>query len=318
MQQKSLASTAFDRWVRKKYNIYNGIFLNLPFENISNTGLMIPVLTAYIEAGLDKGMDPQQLMNGFFKTHTSIKEEHEMIDFMVRVIQYVERQVVLYDSVEDSAFPHLQDSVNNMSIIDYIHLGKKSHTESRLVKKLSSFSIRPVLTAHPTQFYPPAVLDIIARLKILVDNNDLIGINLILQQLGMTPMRKSKKPTPFEEAQNIIYYLRHVYYDAIGKFYSGISKNLPIQSFDNPGLIRIGFWPGGDRDGNPYVTADITRMVADDLRMSLMKCYYQDIKELQKKLSFRGVDEIIAALRSKVYKSMFDPSYILSFDEIMD
>jgi phosphoenolpyruvate carboxylase len=134
----------------------------------------------------------------------------------------------------------------------------------------------------------------------------------------MTPMRKSQKPTPFEEAQNIIYYLRHVYYDAMGKFYSGIRKSFPEQSFDNPGLIRIGFWPGGDRDGNPFVTAEITGKVADDLRMSLMKCYYNDIKELSQKLSFREVDSIIGMLRSKVYKSMFDPLYIISYDEIME
>ena len=318
MQKKSQAGSTFNRWVRKKYNIYNGIFLNLPFENISNTGLMIPVLTAYTQEGLEKGMNPQEIMNGFFETHTSITDEQDKIDMLFRVIQYVERQIVLYDSVEDSAFPYLHDGANNMSIVDYIKLPGRSENESKLIKKLSSFSIRPVFTAHPTQFYPPAVLDIMGRLKILVDMNDLNGIDLSLQQLGMTPMRKSKKPTPFEEAQNIIYYLRHVYYDATAKFYSLIKENLPLQSFDNPGLIRIGFWPGGDRDGNQYVTADITGKVADELRMSLMKCYYRDIKELGQKLSFRKVDSMIASLRSKVYKSMFDPLYILSYDEIMD
>ncbi|MEE4257934.1 MAG: phosphoenolpyruvate carboxylase, partial [Bacteroidales bacterium] len=318
MLQQSQAINSFNNWVRKKYNIYNGIFLNLPFEHIGNIGVMIPVMASYFQAGLDKGLDPQALMDGFFKTHTGITEEQEKIDFMFRVIQYVERQIVLYDSVEDAAFPHLQDNANNVSIIDYIHLGEQSPMKSRLIRKLSSFSIRPVFTAHPTQFYPPAVLDIIARLKSMVDNNDLNGIDLTLQQLGMTPMRKSQKPTPFEEAQNIIYYLRHVYYDAIGKCYSRIKENLPYHSFDNPGLMRIGFWPGGDRDGNPYVTAETTRKVADDLRMSLMKCYYGDIKELGQKLTFRDVDARMAALRSNVYKSMFDPAYILSYDELMD
>jgi phosphoenolpyruvate carboxylase len=278
----------------------------------------IPVMTAYFQEGLDKGLDPQELINGFFDTHTSITSEDEKIDYMFKVIQFVERQIVLYDSIEDSAFPHLQGDVKKMSIIDYINQSEQSHIKDRLMKKLSTFSIRPVFTAHPTQFYPPAVLDIITRLKSLVDRNDLNGIDLTLQQLGMTPIRKSKKPTPLEEAHNIIYYLRHVYYDAIGKYYSRIKEHLPYQSFDNPGLIRIGFWPGGDRDGNPYVTAEITRKVADDLRMSLMKCYYQDIKELEQKLTFREVDEIIASLRSKVYKGMFDSLHTLGFDEIMD
>ncbi len=316
MQQPSQLDIAFDRWVRKKYNVYNSIFLNLPFKNVSHIGMMIPVMTAYIDASLDKGKDPDQIIDGYFKTNTDITDEHEKIDFMFKVIQYVERQIVLFDSIEDSAFPYLQDNIHNNSIRDTIHMGMQSDIEASILKKLSSFSIRPVFTAHPTQFYPPAILDIISKLKIMVDHNDLNSMDLALQQLGMTPMRKSKKPTPFEEAQNIIYYLRHVYYDAIGKFYSSIKENLSKQSFENPRLICIGFWPGGDRDGNPYVTANITKEVADELRMSLMKCYYGDIKELEQKLTFRKVDEIIAALRGKVYKSMFDSTYVLGFDEI--
>ncbi len=316
MQLASKLDLAFDRWVRKKYNVYNNIFLNLPFENVGHIGMMIPVMTTYIDAQLDKGRNPEQIIDGYFKTNTDITEEHEKIEFMFSVIQYVERQIVLFDSIEDSAFPHLQDSENNISIHDLIHMGMRSALEAKMIKKLSSFSIRPVFTAHPTQFYPPAILDIISKLKIMVDNHDLKNMDLTLQQLGMTPMGKSKKPTPFEEAQNIIYYLRHVYYDAVGKLYSSIKENFQEQSFENPRLICIGFWPGGDRDGNPYVTAKTTKDVADDLRMSLMKCYYGDIKELDQKLTFRGVDKIIAALRGKLYKSMFDSAYVLSYDEI--
>lgn len=316
MQKSSQLDLAFDLWVRKKYNVYNSIFLNLPFENVSHIRTMIPVMTADINTGLGKGRSPEQIINDYFKTNTDITDEYEKIEFMFMLIQYVERQIVLFDSIEDSAFPHLQDSENNISIRDTIRMGMQLHIEAKMIKKLSSFSIRPVFTAHPTQFYPPAILDIISKLKHMIDNNDLNSMDLTLQQLGMTPMGKSKKPTPFEEAQNIIYYLRHVYYDAMGKFYSSIKENLPENSFENPRLICIGFWPGGDRDGNPFVTAKITKDVADDLRMSLMKCYYGDIKELSEKLSFREVDDMIAALRSKLYKSMFDSRYILSYDDI--
>ena len=317
MQQRSQASLVFDRWVRKRYNVYNSIFLNLPFENIGNIGIMIPVMSAYIASCLRKKMMPEEIIEGYFSTHTEIKGEHERLEFLVRVIQYIERQIVLFDSIEDAAFPYLLENTNTISIKDLIHLDEHAGPESSLYKKLSSFSIRPVFTAHPTQFYPPSVLDIISKLKIMVNNNDLNGIDRALQQLGMTPMRKSKKPTPFEEAQNIIYYLRHVYYNAIGEFYSGIKNNIPDNSFDNPGLVRIGFWPGGDRDGNPYVTADVTRKVADDLRMSLMKCYYGDIKELDQKLTFKDVDKIVAELRSKLYNSMFDSKKNMSYEEIM-
>lgn len=314
---KSSLDTTFNQLVRKRYNVYNSIFLNLPFEDISGIGMHIPGMHEFFRAKLEKGMEPMEILENYFQTHTRLKTEKEKITFMFKVIQYVERQIVLFDSIEDSAFPSLHDVGNSLSIQDYIQIEEDKGGDSNVLEKLSSFGVRLVFTAHPTQFYPPAVLDIIGGLKLLVDTNDLDGIDLRLQQLGMTSLLKSKKPTPFEEAKNIIYYLRHVYYDTMGELYTGIKNHFREGEFENPDLIRIGFWPGGDRDGNPYVTAGITLKVADELRMTLMKCYYQDIKALEKKMTFRGVEEIMAALRARIYECMFDPSKILTYNEIL-
>jgi phosphoenolpyruvate carboxylase len=308
----------FEKQVKNKFNLYNSLFLNLPYPNISNIGMLIPLLHNVCKQGIDSGKDPLETLDSFFSMHTNIKTEQEKIDFMFRVVQYVERQVVLYDSVEDAAFKQFIALDDNLSLKDYLHLTGSTKDGDKILEKLSSFSTRIVFTAHPTQFYPPSVLNIIAKLKSFITTNDINEIDITLQQLGLTSLINSKKPTPFDEAKNIIYFLRNVYYDAVIELYSDIKKNIPNNKFDNPNILQFGFWPGGDRDGNPYVTADITKAVADELRLNLMKCYYQDIKSLQKKLTFRKVEEIIANLRAMLYENMFDPGKTIRYEEILN
>lgn len=307
----------FNRLVKNKFEVYNSLFLNLPFSNIRQTGMFIPLLQQVCQRGLEEGREPIDILDNFFSTHAGINSEKEKIDFMFRVIQYVERQIVLYDSVEDAAFPYLQKLSNDLSLKDFINLVKSNSKSSDLKKSLSEFSARIVLTAHPTQFYSHSVLDIIGKLRKLIDENNINEIDLTLQQLGLTSLVNSQKPTPLDEAKNIIYFLRNVYYDAVGDLYSYIKQNINDPGFDNHNIIKIGFWPGGDRDGNPFVTADVTMDVANELRMSLMKCYYKDVKNLEYKLTFRDVEGLITNLRSKLYDAMFDSKKLISFSEIV-
>ncbi|MBD0779800.1 phosphoenolpyruvate carboxylase [Maribacter sp. ANRC-HE7] len=308
----------FKKSVQNKFNVYNSLFLNLPYRNIENVGMVVPLLHHQSKQGLKEGLNPQDILESFFKNYVNIKEEKDQIDFMFRIIQYVERQVVLYDSVEDAAFPKLQEHSDSLSIKDYFQLVNRTKSWDKVAEKLSTFSARIVLTAHPTQFYTPAVLDIMNDLRSLIVDNKIDDIDVTLQQLGLTSLINSQKPTPFDEAKNIIYILRNVYYDAMGDLYAYIKENIDNDDFENHNIMKLGFWPGGDRDGNPFVTAEITKNVADDLRLNLMKCYYNDLKSLQKKLTFKKVQGPLKELRSKLYSAMFNPAKSISFQEIVD
>ena len=285
--KKSPRETEFEKSVNNKFNLYNSLFLNLPFQNLTHIGLLIPLLNQACRQGLDSGKEPLEILDFFFKMHTDLASEQETIAFMFRVIQYVERQIVLYDSAEDAAFAKVLTLGSHLSLKECLHLADNKKKTPALVKKLSEFSVRIVFTAHPTQFYPRSVLDIITGLRSLISEDKINEIDLCLQQLGLTSLMNAKKPTPLDEAKNIIYFLRSVYYDAVGDFYAHIKRMIPMDGFDNPDIIQLGFWPGGDRDGNPFVTAETTARVADELRMTLMKCYYQEIKRLEQKLTFR-------------------------------
>jgi phosphoenolpyruvate carboxylase len=104
----------------------------------------------------------------------------------------------------------------------------------------------------------------------------------------------------------------------MGDLYAYIKENIDNDDFENHNIMKLGFWPGGDRDGNPFVTARITKNVADELRLNLMKCYYNDLKLLQQKLTFKEVQGPLKVLRNQLYSAMFNPEKSIPYQEIIN
>jgi len=99
-----------------------------------------------------------------------------------------------------------------------------------------------------------------------------------------------------------------------------LQKNIfQDQEISNP-IFNLGFWPGGDRDGNPYVTTEISLNVADRLRTSILKCYYSDIRKLKRKLTFSNIDTLISEIEVKIYRSVFysQGDIFISLNEFKD
>ena len=185
-----------------------------------------------------------------------------------------------------------------------------------LQKYLEEFKVRIVLTAHPTQFYPGSVLGIITDLTEAIRENDLFRINELLAQLGKTPFFKQKKPTPYDEAVSLIWYLEHVFYKSFGTVYDYIQQNIFDGKHIDNDIINIGFWPGGDRDGNPFVTPEITLKVAARLRETIIKNYYRDVRGLKRKLSFAGIEDRIIALEVELYKIVTQKKSSLTLENL--
>src|SRR5690606_20405886 len=79
----------------------------------------------------------------------------------------------------------------------------------------NNFKLRVVLTAHPTQFYPGSVLGIITDLGKGIEKNSITDVQNLLLQLGKTPFISKNKPTPFDEAISLIWFLENVFYQVI-------------------------------------------------------------------------------------------------------
>jgi len=294
--------TRFNDNVLSKYQIYNSIFMTLPFDTISNTGVLLPLFHEICKNGFDNGNNPTEIVDLFFQKYQENPSDQNKKDLLFLFIQYIERQVVLFDAIEDAAFP----IVNNMDGIGTLRNSKEiailSEKKEELKKHLEDFKVRIVLTAHPTQFYPGSVLGIITDLDKAIQNDDLLLIKKLLAQLGKTPFYKKAKPTPYDEAISLIWYLENVFYHSISKIYNYVQQHIyDGEPLENE-IIDLGFWPGGDRDGNPFVTTNITLDVAERLRQSILRSYYGDVKRLKRRFTFDGVQEILAKVEKRLYK----------------
>jgi phosphoenolpyruvate carboxylase len=94
-----------------------------------------------------------------------------------------------------------------------------------------------------------------------------------------------------------------------------LKSQFPAAVSNQNNLIRMGFWPGGDRDGNPFVRAETTLRVADALRGSILKSYYLEVRKLKKRLTFVGVEKPLNELEQKLYNNLFVPGYSLDLSK---
>ena len=182
--------------------------------------------------------------------------------------------------------------------------------EDEMRAMLAEYAVRVVLTSHPTQFYPGNVLAIITDLALAMEDNDLVKIRKRLHQLGLTPFFQSEPPTPYEEAIRQIWYLENVFFEACSALGARVANALgrPDGEGLNNGMLRIGFWPGGDRDGNPYVGADTTLRVARKLKLTLLRCYRKEFRELRRLMTFKGLEGELDMLQGMIEEAIFNPS----------
>ena len=150
------------------------------------------------------------------------------------------------------------------------------------------------------------MLGIINDLSESINNDSLDTTKKLLEQLGRTRFYKNKKPTPYDEATSLIWYLENIFFHSAGNIVNYLNKNVFESKKLNNSIFDFGFWPGGDRDGNPYVTPEITLKTANKLKHSVLRNYYRALRSLSRKLTFDGVLEKVENLQDKVYKALFN------------
>ncbi len=293
----------FNNEVVTRFDLYNSLFLTLPFYQVKSTGTLLPFFKSHVEEGISQKLSPVEIIESFFTRYQQYIKDTDRFHLLFRFIQYIERQVVLFDAIEDSAFSKLEttdDSSSLQVLLQQVNNQPENHVKIR--EALQKFSLRLVLTAHPTQFYPGSVLGIITELTEALKVNDINQIYLLLQQLGKTPFLNKEKPTPVDEAISLAWFLENVFYQSASSIKEKLDTEFDFLAEEDHQTIELGFWPGGDRDGNPNVNLKSTQAVTELLRKVIYRCYSRDYKNLRKRLTFRGIEQYMAELDKQLNK----------------
>lgn len=195
------------------------------------------------------------------------------------------------------------EEVQNGSIEHAIKVLKENNvSEEDVEEMLEGISLELVITAHPTEATRRAVLDIHKRIALDVMELDnptltyrerekltekLLNEVLILWQ---TDELRDRKPTVIDEVKNGLYYFDETLFDAIPSVYEELERCLakyyPNKKWHVPSYLRFGSWIGGDRDGNPSVTHDVTWNTLELHRDLVVHKYEEQLIEMLQMLSF--------------------------------
>src|SRR3954470_8978435 len=134
--QSSRELQQFKNHVGIKFQLYNSLFTSLPFHRIERTGILLSLFLNHSEDGYKKKQSPEEIVREFFQKFTSIKSDQEQADLLLRFIQYAERQVVLFDAVEDAAFREINDLVGLGTMKQLENKVRQEQKQKELLEKL--------------------------------------------------------------------------------------------------------------------------------------------------------------------------------------
>lgn len=174
-------------------------------------------------------------------------------------------------------------------------------TLPQLQELLDQLNYIPVFTAHPTESKRRAVMEGLRRIFVL--DEQLVNLPLTsydkkqlraklktqIQILWATDEVRAIKPTVRDEVKNGLFYFNISLFDAVPKTYRNMELSIKRVYGDEleqghtinvPNFLTFGSWIGGDRDGNPFVTADTTEMAVRLQKRTVLRRYLDVITKL--------------------------------------
>ncbi len=168
---------------------------------------------------------------------------------------------------------------------------------------LSDVLIEPTFTAHPTEARRKTVKSKLRTIATYLEELDerLLtdkeaeqlwrDLDAEVTSLWQTPQVRNRQPEPEDEARNVQWYLENTLFDVVGEVYDELADAIDEEidgDLEIPKLFEFRSWAGSDRDGNPYVTPEVTENTLERQRSIILEKYRQQLKELSGVLSQDG------------------------------
>lgn len=180
-------------------------------------------------------------------------------------------------------------------------LKKKKYTAKQVEEILSYLSLELMMTAHPTEAMRRTILEIHQRIAAKLPTTHVVHLSkrdeeqlrqdllTEITTLWQSDELRERKPTVIDEVRNGLYYVDETLFEALPDIYEELERALneyyPEKKWHVPTFLRFGSWIGGDRDGNPGVTAEVTWNTLRLQRSLVIKKYEQILRQLLQKLS---------------------------------
>ena len=263
----------------------------------------------------------------FLKTSNEIKKLNSLQTFKVtRAFSHILNLMNLAESLDASRKlneydnPYFKNKNQNLFVEDIIEalIKNKKISNNKIYEQAKNLNIGIVLTAHPTEVKRRTLIQKYANLIDLLEQRHLYKkypskITEIDRKLyseiaiiWKTDELKRSKPSPLDEAKWGLAVIEDSLWDTVPRVYKRLNdifrKNLKKDLPRDFNPIQFGSWMGGDRDGNPNVTAEITKKVILYSRWQAAKLYEKELTKLIQNLSMKECSPKIRKATGKTFE----------------
>ena len=237
----------------------------------------------------------------------SMSIQEMSVDELIQIVRLITARFHLLNKVEqlqiirinrERAQAATKESPRSESVRSAVlELENRGRSRSEIQQALAGLKIEPTLTAHPTE----------ARRRTILDKQLEVASTLVkLRQTNLTPdeeeelhrhlvnrielllatddVRVRRLEVP-EEVQNGLYFLTSTIWQTVPELAQDLAQSLDADAANLPPILQYRSWIGGDRDGNPNVTHQITQSTIEALHLAARDLWDTQLKELHRELS---------------------------------